>query len=366
MLVTNLAIKMESRETGPLDALGAVLKKNIESIPIDDFRMALNSHLKQLKLLNHDGDWAHPKLEEIENQIVPQTIVHEVFTSLLDEMIRLMYRNQYLLPLFNNFNQADLTKTIEHFNKDSDWVMAHLMSYALLMENLTKAQYNDWRILEVCHEVWIKEQIASDIRKHMKWFDKLKMDGIKKPIDSFIRFHKTGKVDKNFFRMGMPLNVLMAVAKDMTLGNKGNAKAGWFLAKQNTYQNHVSVTNGQYAQISPDGKALEIIMPNQPHWIDFYLSWNLAFCAHFHRFPWVMIKLLVPQVTNYQDKPHEFLYNRIMALYTTLNYTYFMRADDMNQYDNLLNWQDPILLKLWNDNNSDAIKSYIDRYKKAK
>jgi len=54
-------------------------------------------------------------------------------------------------------------------------------------------------------------------------------------------------------------------------------------------------------------------------WADLYTTWNLAFVSHYGDFPYLMTKLLIPQVNGYQDSPEEYIYNRLLALYCQLH-----------------------------------------------
>ena len=52
-------------------------------------------------------------------------------------------------------------------------------------------------------------------------------------------------------------------------------------------------------------------MPLTKEWADLYSTWNMGFVSHYSYFPYVMASLI--QVSDYQDKPSEYICDRALA-----------------------------------------------------
>jgi hypothetical protein len=100
-------------------------------------------------------------------------------------------------------------------------------------------------------------------------------------------------------------------------------------------------------------------------WADLYATWNLAFVSHYGDFPYLVPKLLIPQVNGYQDSPEEYIYNRLLALYCQLHFTGFGRVDLARQGRKAIDWHDEALTKLWSSVNRDSAGKYSEAVKSA-
>ena len=78
-------------------------------------------------------------------------------------------------------------------------------------------------------------------------------------------------------------------------------------------------------------------MPLSKEWADLYSTWNMGFVSHYSYFPYVMAKLLIPEVSDYQDKPNEYIYDRALALYAHLHFSLFGRSEGGTNVDSF-NW----------------------------
>jgi len=87
---------------------------------------------------------------------------------------------------------------------------------------------------------------------------------------------------------------------------------------------------------------------------------KLAFVSHYGDFPYLMTKLLIPQVSGYQNSPEEYIYNRLLALYCQLHYTGFGRVDRARQGRDAIDWHDEALTKLWSSVNRESAEKYSE------
>jgi hypothetical protein len=100
-------------------------------------------------------------------------------------------------------------------------------------------------------------------------------------------------------------------------------------------------------------------------WADLYSTWNLAFVSHYPEFPFVMVKLLIPFVANYQRHPEEYIYRRALALWVHLHHLYLGRADQARTGQEAIVWNDVELTKLWGRVNREAAVEYAATVRRA-
>lgn len=64
----------------------------------------------------------------------------------------------------------------------------------------------------------------------------------------------------------------------------------------------------------------------------------MGFTSHYENFPHLFIKLLIPQVNLYKQKPVEYMGNRSHALYIFLNFVCFNRKDIADGKASKIQW----------------------------
>jgi hypothetical protein len=230
-------------------------------------------------------------------------------------------------------------------------VFPDVISYGIVLNRLTIAMYDDWRILEICRQIWKQAAIEADIEQYMEPFDKAKLALVEDPIAKFIDYHKTGVVPETFGEDFLYQNISVAVLVDQKLGNSGNVYAGNVLAANNANSLGAGPT-----RFSDNGKSILFCMPLPEDWANLYSTWNLAFISQYEHFPYVMMKLLIPKVLGYHNNPDEYIYNRALALHTHLYYAYLGRAD--REGAPTIQWHDSTLMTLWGDTNKASAIHY--------
>ena len=93
-------------------------------------------------------------------------------------------------------------------------------------------------------------------------------------------------------------------------------------------------------------------------WADLYQVWNMAFVSQIDNYPFWIAKLLIPQVSDYKDRPEEYIYRRALALYTSEHYILFGGRDDKRQGIPTINWPDKALTAAWGKANASAAVAY--------
>ncbi|MBF0442000.1 MAG: hypothetical protein HQK54_08860, partial [Oligoflexales bacterium] len=74
--------------------------------------------------------------------------------------------------------------------------------------------------------------------------------------------------------------------------------------------------------------------------------------------PYIVTKLLIPQVAGYQDNPDEFVHNRALSLFTHLNFTYIGRAQGAWTKEPVMDWRNEQFFRLWHRTNWESAQSF--------
>jgi len=342
--------------SSPEGMVASVVKATLANKTDADAQAMMKSHFMQLKLLDADGNWAHPKLAAIGDQLMPKVTVADL-EGLIDEMAKNAADNPYLHDFLKTAQGKEFKELYRNVRASGDDVLPGVAAYAMVLQNITVAQRDDFEVLAACHEVWSKAREDLDSSKHFGMFERVKLASVEKPIRMIIDAHESGEVDPKMFRLLLPLNIMEAVAVDAVNGRWGNAKTGWVLATHPPGSSTNDATGAGPAQFGEDGKGIELNMPLAKEWADLYSAWNLGFVSHYSYFPYVFAKLLIPEVNDYEDTPAEYIYDRAMALYTHLNFSLFGRAYGPISVDSF-DWSSEKLTRLFGEVNAKSAADY--------
>ena len=159
-------------------------------------------------------------------------------------------------------------------------------------------------------------------------------------------------------RILVPLNILQACIEDLRLGHTSNARSCLpLIFNPPGSKAYNPLTQAGPSTFSEDENAFlrNSALPLQ--WNNLYSTWNLAFVSHYPNFPFFFAKLLIPQVSNYQQTPSEYMYNRALALYTHIQYEVFSRSD-IKESDNSIDVSDVKPSRFWGDANLESAREY--------
>lgn len=189
-----------------------------------------------------------------------------------------------------------------------------LITYAVLLERLTVACRQDWRLLRALVTHW--RGVRKEIRWHRytKRFVVLKLLSVEFPLVQLLRYLKSRAVPSSLLKWSLPLNILEAVSFDLASRRVDNGVAGAVLAR----------FGHRAASISADGNAVQLNLPAAKSWVDLYTVWNLGFVLRYAHYPFSFVKLLIPQVSGSASKPQEYIYNRVIALYAHVHMVAFL------------------------------------------
>ena len=340
------------------------IKESIVGVRRDRITELVRQHLMQFRLIDGAGIWQARELAALGDWLLGEDLDTHDALELVDQVARCAEANPYLVELLNRAKGEPSERLRHKVQMEGAAVLPSVVTYGLLLERLTQAMRNDWKVIEACREIWLRARDAEDMKSHWTVFEHAKVVSIDVTIDRVLGFHESGSVDPGFTRLLLPVNIIEAMFEDIRLGNRDNAASAWPLVKDRPGSWAHETGSGEVAASwSEDRKAILLSFALPRRWADLYTTWNLAFVSHYGDFPYLMTKLLIPQVNGYQDSPGEYIYNRLLALYCQLHYTGFGRIDLARQGRNAIDWHDEALTKLWSSVNRESAEKYSEAVK---
>lgn len=348
-LAALLSFSAQATDLPALNYITDKLKSSVATLSDASLQDLMVQHFQTMRLMDEAGIWAAPELAYISEQLLPSDVSIADAHRLIEQMAFHATENPYMVDFFQAVENerfpflADKLATEQH-------ILPAVVAYAMLQENLTKAMYNDWTLMQVLKDLWVVAREEAGIYDNMDAFAKAKLTTVELPISKYIEFHSTGEVPEKFSTLLLPINILEAMAVDTRNGFTKNAATGAVLAANNP---------GELpARFSDDGKAILITSPKPKEWADLYAVWNMAFVSHFEYFPFVMVKLMIPQVNNINAEPEAYMYNRALALYSHLHFSYMGQADQLKAGIEPMQWHDRSFTEIFGDVNWENAKHY--------
>lgn len=344
--------------------IAARIKELIAGLRRDRISELIRQHLVQFRLIDDTGTWRADEFAALGDWLLGKDLDTEDALALVDEVARCARTNPYLVAFLERAKGEAFDRLYHKVDVEGATVLPSVVTYGLLLERLTQVMRNDWRLIRACREIWLRGRDAEDMKSHWTAFEHAKVVSIDVTIDRVLGFHETGSVAPGFTRVLLPVNIIEAMFEDIRLGNQDNAASAWPLVKDRPGSWAREANTGEVAaRWSEDRKAILLSFALPRRWADLYTTWNLAFVSHYADFPYLMTKLLIPQVNSYQDSPEEYIYNRLLALYCQLHYTGFGRIDLARQGRDAMDWRDDALTKLWSSVNRQSADKYSEAVK---
>lgn len=285
----------------------------------------MSSHYEHLKLRSASGAWANSMLQSIGDKLLPANVSQSDFQVLLDDMAMAAEQNPYLHNVLIKLNNDGLDIANSELKKQIDEIAPDLLTYAMVLENLTKAMVENPRLLasiNVEFDTHRQEQAA------MSFVHKVKYYSVRAAIQKSLEVHEKGKVPGAFSSFLLPLNIAEASILDLFYGKSGNSRAGWSLIKHGPSDRVDAVTGDAPACFNKEKNAIALNMPFSEDWANLYATWNLGFVASLYSFPYHAAKLLIPAVNAFHDEPGLYMYNRACALYVHAHYLAVRQFND--------------------------------------
>jgi hypothetical protein len=346
----------------PTQKVASVVKSHLAGWTAEQGVASMHHHLTRMHLMNADGTWASPELQKQADFLAPALSKQQIL-QFVDEMAKAAEQNKYLGAFLEKVSLGDFQVLSEKLETEGDVVLPSAAAYAVVLERLTVLMHDDWHFIDVCKTIWKKARRDTAALKYADAFHVAKILSVEVPVDKFVTFHRNQSVDPGFAGVLLPLNISEATLVDLRAGQRDNARAGWtlMLNRPGTPE-YNPLTEAGPSHFSDDGKGIHVGLPLAEKWADLYSTWNMAFVSRYGYFPFVVGKLLVPQVAAYHDDPQEYLYNRVLALYAHENWLLLGVAEEARtgepSDESSVQWSDPQLRALWGTANRKAANQY--------
>jgi hypothetical protein len=252
-------------------------------------------------------------------------INNESVESFLNRTKQAIKQNEILLTFAMNLDDFD-------FSNYEPYII-DIVTYCYILEilciNLAKDEDLFQEILSAIDYEREKGN-SKEWRKYASLFQKAKISSIlpfipdlspKKVKESFTDKY----VDDTYSplsRIGLTINITEAVLEDLHQKNIENARAGYELAFMDGLLDFSKFSNKKRILVAHTSSMYRYsAIPR--NWSDLYNAWNLIFVGNFEEFPYYACKLLFPEVSNYQDSPHRYLYPRLLGLWLHIHYVLY-------------------------------------------
>ncbi len=336
------------------------IKKTLDGFDEKRMHNQMQAHYRLLHLMDEKGKWATPELQKIASELLPENITENDSKDFVDEVAQIAEKNPYLVKFLEEVKDEKFEHLAAKVKTEGQQVLPDVIAYSIVLERLTKAMYDDFRILKNCVEVFENARKESKSYKYMSWKHRIKLSSIEIPVKKvLLKAHDCGVVPRRAGSLMYSINILEAMFVECALGYKKNARAGWTLAIHRPGpKKYNSRTEARPSVWLEDGRAIAYAPPLPRNWADLYQTWNMAFSSYMCDYPYIIPKLLIPQVANYQNNPKGYIYNRVLALYLCLNYFAFFNVKEAKTNQPKLQWSDHKLTSLWGKSNAESAREY--------
>lgn len=342
-----------------LELVASTVRSAVEPLTGEDVHGRLVAGYRTLRLLDEREAWRLPLLEDRARSLLPRHLDGVRLAGFVDMMADTASANPYLMSFLARAREKEFPVLRERVESEGAEILPDVVVHAVILDRLTTAMIDDYRISEALREYW---KVEADARptfwRTQSFFAQLKTRSVNLAVDRFNRNHREGKVHPRSLGFTLPFNILEAVGADLFLaatgprearaGHLANARAGLSLA-----------WNGPQgagpARFSRDGKLLELQHREAKAWNDLYATWNMSFVTMTGRWPFFMTKLVIPSVNDHASDPGTYMNRRGLALETHM-YLNGLQLMDGSQRE--MDWTDPALRALWGVTNRESARDY--------
>jgi len=342
-------------------ANGYLMRSNIM-----DLRAKMMTHFKTMKLMDANGNWAHSKFVQIQQELAPAFVQMGDFSDLIEDMASAIVKNQYVVNFYEWAKiQGNYPVLRSKIQSEGQAVFSDVLAFAMVLEKLNQAQYKDYEVTVAVQDVWKeKNSIAvmqPKYKTEVEQFVLAKLLLVREAADRTVAILRKGTVEPTFGRSSLSFNIGIAAQADYGKGFNDNGFVGMLLAKYPGGESVLNPATGSGpSTVSRDGRTLQRRYPLPRLWDDLYLTWNLAFGTYAGAYPFFFAKLLIPSVSGYHSKPEDFLFHRVNALNTFENW--WNNAPSIYKD---MNWIDGPLTLDWGRMNKESAMSYAQRVAEA-
>ena len=345
--------------TAPASELARELKTYLRRCDRENVSLDVGRHYQRLRLFDSSGALTIRALEPFACDLIAQRPGWSEVDAFLDRVARAADENSYLRRMLEKIDWRRFPGLLRKVEEEGEAIIPDVVSFAMALDRLTGVVRRDFRLLLPLLDHWENERKAIGMDQQMTMFWRVKRASVKYPLEKMVRIHEVGNFPRGFLSLLLPLNILEAAAADLCMGNNGNARAGWTLARNGLSKRGQSKKESDSAVTwSEDRKTFRYDLPMPAKWADLYTSWNLSFISSFRDFPYAFAKLLIPSVSAYRGHPQEYLYNRKLALFIYIYYSGFYRTDKAKQGEQVMDWSDRSFSRFWGRVNRESASNY--------
>jgi hypothetical protein len=355
-----------------VQSIATIIKSSIDGIPEESLNKLLLDGYRRMWLLDEDENWKHPRLEEISDRLIARITERET-KEFIDQVALHAAENPFLVRFLENAVPVNFATLRADFDQDQakpfgdqTKFMPRAIAYAIALNRLTLAQVDDYRVLAASIEIFREVRKQELTLFDMNLFTFAKLYSVEGPVRKFVKFHQIKdrsykrEISKGFLSNLLPLNIYEAILVDKYYKPtfKQNAQAARPLMKNGPSSLRDNVLDLEPPKWSEDGKEILISLPQAKEWTDLYQTWNMAFMSRFNTFPFFIVKLLIPSVSNYKARPKQFIYRRAISLYNHLHYFFLGNIYDQKHGIPSVTFYDLHLTEMWGEYNLKAANEY--------
>jgi sirohydrochlorin ferrochelatase len=207
------------------------IKEFVAGLRRDRITELIRQHLVQFRLIDSTGSWQAEELAALGDWLLGEDLDTDDALELVGEVARCAGANPYLTEFLDRAKGEALDRLYHKAQTEGATVLPSVVTYGLLLQRLTQAMRNDWRLIEACRDIWLRARDAEDMKSHWTVFERAKVRSIDITINRVLGFHESGRVAPEFGRVLLPMNILEAMFEDIRLGHRHNAASAWPLVK---------------------------------------------------------------------------------------------------------------------------------------
>ena len=360
------AYPANDKATSAMNLIKGVVKAAVSNISAEDMQKRMRAKYQTMRLMDDQGQWTVPELKANSKALLPAELSHDEVGGFIDKMAEVASENDYLMKFLGKARLEDFPALRKKVASEGAAVLGDVIATAQVLDRLTSAMADDWKVNDGCRQVWKKvADTDPDFWAVQSIFEKAKTMSVNVGVQNVIDDVKIGQLNPNTGKFVLPLNILEAAAVDkhqaifgdpeVREGHLANAQVGLELAR------HGPQGAGP-ATLNSEGKLVEIRPKAVEEWDNLYATWNMDFVTAYPDWPQIITKLVVPSVNDIKNDPTTYLNRRAAALQATLYLVFLSRVDGTAPN---MDWRDAKLSQLWGLTNLESSKEYAQTAKSA-
>jgi len=346
-----------------------ILKANLVLYDENEMVRRIARHYQVWQLMYENHSWASGILESYSSVLLPEAVSLSDCHAFIDQIMSIFLKNPFLSGFLEKASCESFPVLEYRMLTEGRDVIPDVLAFAMALERLTHICYQDACFYNECFRIIRKTRKVKRSWGSMPFFYRIKACSVEPVVYYCIRSHQRSpeKLGKASGSRALQVNILEAAMSDLLMGMKSNAYAGWVLAVHKAGKQRINHATGAGPNFwDCNRKAIGIRPPLPKLWADLYQVWNMAFISKMNDFPYIISKLLIPQVADYSNHPETYMYNRLIALYLYLNYFAFDTADPERKQLIRMQWNDKHLTRFWGKISRECAITYILSVKQAK